>query len=61
MRCGCVLFIDFVRPLPAPLAAINRFALRLISKTTFVQAAVRRLEAWEEMFGEEFDRVSPSR
>jgi beta-hydroxylase len=52
-----VLFVDFVRPLPRPLAALNRFALRLISKTTFVQAAVRRLEAWEETFGEEFDRA----
>ena len=52
-----VLFVDFVRPLPQPLRAINRFALGLIGKTTFVQAAVRRLEAWEEMFGEEFDRA----
>src|SRR5688500_16584684 len=43
-----VLFVDFVRPLPQPLAAINAFALHLIGKTTFVQAAVRRLEAWEE-------------
>jgi ornithine lipid ester-linked acyl 2-hydroxylase len=50
-----VLFVDFVRPLPPLLAALNRFVLRLISKTTFVKSAVRRLENWEEMFGAEFD------
>ncbi len=53
-----VLFVDFVRPLPWVLAQLNRFTLYLISRTTFVQGAVRRLEAWEEMFGEEFDQMS---
>lgn len=52
-----VLFVDFVRPLPWVLAILNRFTLDLIGKTTFVQSAVRRLEAWEEMFGEELDRT----
>jgi len=38
-----ILFVDFLRPLPFPLSALNRLASWQISKMPFVTDAVRRL------------------
>ena len=38
-----ILFVDFLRPLPFPLSALNRFAVGRISKMPFVTDAARRL------------------
>jgi len=40
-----VLFIDFVRPLPFPLSAMNRLMIWQLSKMQFVMDAVERLRA----------------
>jgi ornithine lipid ester-linked acyl 2-hydroxylase len=37
-----VLFVDFVRPLPWPLSALNRLMIAAISRTPFVMRAVER-------------------
>jgi ornithine lipid ester-linked acyl 2-hydroxylase len=42
-----VLFVDVVRPLRQPAAAVNRAVIRAIAASPFVQDAKRRQEAWE--------------
>ncbi len=41
-----VLFVDFARPLPEPLAAINNLIIWLISRSAVVQPGFARLAAW---------------
>ncbi len=41
-----VLFVDFARPLPQPLAALNLALIWLISRSSVVQPGIARLAAW---------------
>jgi ornithine lipid ester-linked acyl 2-hydroxylase len=43
-----VLFIDFERPLPPFLTAINRFLIRMIAASPLVQDGIKHYEAWKE-------------
>jgi beta-hydroxylase len=43
-----VLFVDFERPLPPVLRAVNRQLLRLIARSPFVREGIERYEAWKE-------------
>ncbi len=45
-----VLFIDVIRPLRGPAAAVNRALLKAISASPFLRDARRRHEAWERRF-----------
>lgn len=44
-----VLFMDFVRPLPFPLSLINRFVIKLIALSPFVQDSKKRMQAQGKM------------
>ena len=39
-----VLFLDFIRPLPFPLSAINRLIIKLIARTPFIQESRKIME-----------------
>lgn len=43
-----VLFLDIERPLAAPLSYLNRLAIHIIRKSSFIQAALERLEEHHE-------------
>jgi ornithine lipid ester-linked acyl 2-hydroxylase len=43
-----ILFVDFERPLPPLLAAINRFLIRRIAASPLVQDGIKHYEAWKE-------------
>ncbi len=45
-----VLFVDVLRPLPAPWAAINRAIVKAIGYSPFVLDAKRNQEAWERRY-----------
>jgi ornithine lipid ester-linked acyl 2-hydroxylase len=45
-----VLFLDVVRELRGPMAAFNRFMIKAIGYSPFIQDARRRHEAWERRF-----------
>ncbi len=45
-----VLFVDVLRPLPAPDAAINRAIIKAIGYSPFVLDAKRNQEAWERRY-----------
>jgi len=45
-----VLFLDLIRPLHGPAAAVNRFLLKAIGASPFLKDAQRRHEAWERRF-----------
>jgi hypothetical protein len=45
-----VLFVDVLRPLPAPEDAINRAIVQAIGYSPFVLDAKRNQEAWEMRF-----------
>jgi ornithine lipid ester-linked acyl 2-hydroxylase len=45
-----VLFLDVVRPLRGPAAAVNKFLLKAIGISPFLKDAQRRHEAWERRF-----------
>jgi aspartyl/asparaginyl beta-hydroxylase (cupin superfamily) len=47
-----VLFVDFLRPLPFPLAQINSLFIWLIAKSPFIQDAKERLDDWYETVSE---------
>lgn len=47
-----VLFVDFVRPLPFPLSALNKFLIFLISISPFVQEAKKNQSKWDEKLEE---------
>ena len=55
-----VLFVDFARPLPPLVAALNWVVLRAIRLSPFIREAVRRLQAWEELVGPQFDAAGRS-
>jgi len=50
-----VLFVDFVRPLPLPLAVLNHALLALFRRTPFILGALRQQRRWEEIFGAQLD------
>ncbi len=41
-----ILFLDLLRPLPAPLAGLNAAAVRAIGRTRFARRGVENLERW---------------
>jgi ornithine lipid ester-linked acyl 2-hydroxylase len=45
-----VLFVDVLRPLPAPWSHINKLIVKAIGYSPFVLDAKRNQEAWEERF-----------
>jgi beta-hydroxylase len=47
-----VLFVDFLRPLPALPHALNRLMIWLMTKTPFVTVATRNHANWEKVFYE---------
>lgn len=50
-----VLFVDFVRPLPSELAAINEQVISQIENSPFITDTVKNWEAWETTYGDQFD------
>jgi len=47
-----VLFVDFARPLPQPLAALNHAMIWLVSRSSVVQPGIARLAAWNRRLAE---------
>jgi beta-hydroxylase len=47
-RVRVVLFVDVVRPLPRPLAAMNALVIGLIARSSLVKPALEKFEAWDE-------------
>jgi hypothetical protein len=43
-----VLFVDILRPLPGPLAAVNDAVIRLIGRSSLVKPGLEKFEAWDE-------------
>ena len=43
-----VLFVDFIRPMPFPLSAINKFIIWLIGISPFVQDGKKNQQKWDE-------------
>lgn len=43
-----VLFVDFARPLPFPLSAVNHLMIWLVSRSSVVQPGIARLDAWNK-------------
>ena len=41
-----VLFVDFARPLPFPVSALNEAVIRLASRSSFVQDIVENVDEW---------------
>src|SRR5262249_5028384 len=41
-----VLFVDFLRPGPLPLRMMNRWVVRQIHDSSYIQSALKRLENW---------------
>jgi beta-hydroxylase len=56
-----VLFVDVLRPLPEPLATLNRGMIALIRRTPFIRDAQRQQRRWEELFGTQLDAPAPTR
>jgi ornithine lipid ester-linked acyl 2-hydroxylase len=46
-----ILFVDFERPLPRALAALNRLFIRIIAASPFVQDGIERYEEWTRRRG----------
>jgi aspartyl/asparaginyl beta-hydroxylase (cupin superfamily) len=46
-----VLFIDFARPLPFPVSALNEAVIRLASRSAFVQDIVENIDEWNQQNG----------
>jgi beta-hydroxylase len=51
-----VLFVDFMRPLPAPLAALSHALVWLVAKSSVVQPGLRRLAIWNRHFATLWNR-----
>lgn len=51
-RVRVVLFVDIARPLPFPLAQVNRFLMRLIARSSLVRPGLENFAAWERGFAE---------
>ncbi|TBW54798.1 aspartyl/asparaginyl beta-hydroxylase domain-containing protein [Marinobacter halodurans] len=45
-----VMFVDFKRPLPLPVALLNDLTIWIIQKTPFVQRAWKNQKSWEAKF-----------
>lgn len=43
-----VLFVDIMRPLPAPLAAINKLVIAAIRRSSLVKPGLEKFQAWDE-------------
>lgn len=52
-----VLFVDFLRPLPADLADENRAIVEAIGRSPFVRGSQSNAEAWEESLGKVVDEL----
>ncbi|RKH12565.1 aspartyl/asparaginyl beta-hydroxylase domain-containing protein [Corallococcus sp. CA053C] len=50
-----VLFLDFLRPLPPVLDALNRMVVKLIGLSPYIYRSEQNSRRWEEYFGQEFD------
>jgi beta-hydroxylase len=50
-----VLFVDFLRPLPPVLDALNRMVVKTISLSPYVRQGEKNIQQWEEYFGQELD------
>lgn len=46
-----VLFVDFARPLPFPVSALNEAAIRFASRSAFVQDIVENVDEWNRQHG----------
>lgn len=44
-----VLFVDFIRPLPAPVSWLNALVIKLISRSPYVREARRNYDDWQAM------------
>jgi ornithine lipid ester-linked acyl 2-hydroxylase len=55
-RDRVVLFVDFDRPLPAPLARRNEIEIARISRSGFIMDAIDEWNRWEARYGAELDR-----
>ena len=44
-----VLFVDFIRPLPAPMSWLNAFVVKLISLSPYVRDARKNHDDWQAM------------
>jgi beta-hydroxylase len=52
-----VLFVDFLRPLPWPLSAVNRWTVHAIARLPFIARADDRLKLWENEHGAALDAL----
>ena len=52
-----VLFVDFLRPLPLPLAKLNQLVVWMISHSPYVRNGAANIKQWEEYFGHELDTL----
>lgn len=52
-----VLFVDFVRPLPAEVAELNAKVIEAIGEGEYVTSAVHNWWAWEAIHGQELDQI----
>lgn len=47
-----VLFLDIIRPLPAPVSWFNQFVLKSVALSPLIQEAKRNFEHWEQLMEE---------
>lgn len=52
-----VLFVDFTRPLPAPIGALNEAIIANFKQSAFIQDAITAWETWEGAYGGDLDRL----
>ena len=52
-----VLFVDFTRPLPAPLDALNDAVIAGFKQGAFIKDAIVAWETWEDAYGRELDQL----
>lgn len=52
-----VLFVDFTRPLPPGLSAINEKMIDSLSKSEFIENAALQWKKWEEKYGQALDQA----
>ena len=51
-----VLFVDFLRPLAAPIAQLNRTFISIAGLSDFIQAGMKRQQKWNAAFAELYNR-----
>jgi len=54
-----VLFVDFIRPLPFPLSALNKLLIYLISISPFVQDGKKNQSKWDTKLEEAVNNMAP--